>query len=438
MKRIGSAFWGVVVLARTAGTGSSDGFTPNCPNGNANDRTRKGTGIMNGKTTMKKHGFAHGLFRAAACLLLSAGVARADAAAYEPAAWNVAARRAFAVRRFGIFIHWGLYANYAQGEWYLHDGKFGRHYDADKGRGLDEEAYSRMKDGFCPSKFDAREWVRVFKDAGAKYVTFTSRHHDGFSMWHTKADDGYNIANTPFGRDVVGELAAACREEGLQLNFYYSLIDWHRKDYPPGIDSDKVPLADRKPDCAAYKKFMLAQIGELIDGYGPGCIWFDGEWEHAEFKDGKWVRTLDWGFGEIYDFIHSKKVLTANNNHQPIRPKEDVQLFGRDLPGENSDGRLSARRRQGGRFDAAREDAVSSLPRSGEDGIHLQIAGRHRVGVPPRDRRSRPRDAHGGRRNARLDRAFRRRRVRHRCQAGSEMRRRPCDIIDARCRKKSA
>ena len=244
--------------------------------------------------------------------------------------WRLDAQQRFAEQRFGIFIHWGLYANYAQGEWYQQES------------GLDSETYGRMMDGFCPSKFDAKEWVRVFKQAGAKYVTITSRHHDGFSLWPTKVDDGYNIANTPFRRDILGELSKACDEVGLQLNFYYSLMDWHRKDYPAGTVAQKV-FGEQKGDYASYKKFMMAQIAELIDRYHPGNIWFDGEWEHASHKDdGTWERTLDWEFDDIYDLIHSKHTLVANNNHQPIREKEDIQLFERDLPGDNSDGGFSA------------------------------------------------------------------------------------------------
>ena len=264
-----------------------------------------------------------------ACIVLSAAVmTSALNADYTPEKWNLEAREKFAAQRFGIFIHWGIYANYAQGEWYQQN------------IGIDTETYGRMKDGFCPSKFDAKEWVRVFKDAGAKYVTITSRHHDGFSLWPTKADDGYNIGETPFRRDILGEIAKACEEEGLQLNFYYSLVDWHRKDYPPGPRSRKC-LGDQKGDYASYKRFMMAQISELIDNYHPGNIWFDGEWDHAKCKDGVWERTLDWGLDEIYDLIHSKKTLVANNNHQPIRPKEDIQLFERDLPGDNSDAGFS-------------------------------------------------------------------------------------------------
>ena len=245
---------------------------------------------------------------------------------YQPEEWNLKARKAFTDQRFGVFIHWGLYANYAQGEWYQQNIT------------MDTETYGRMKDGFCPSKFDAKEWVRIIKGAGAKYLTITSRHHDGFSLWPSKVDEtGYTIANTPFRRDILGELAAACKEAGIQLNFYYSLMDWHRKDYPSGTVSGHV-FGQQKGDYASYKKFMMGQITELIDTYHPGNIWFDGEWEHAECKDGVWKRDLDWEFDDIYDLIHSKKVLVANNNHQPIRPKEDIQLFERDLPGENGAG----------------------------------------------------------------------------------------------------
>ena len=246
------------------------------------------------------------------------------AADYAPEKWNLEAREKFAAQRFGIFIHWGIYANYAQGEWYQQN------------IGMDTETYGRMKDGFYPSKFDAKEWVRVFKDAGAKYVTITSRHHDGFSLWPTKVDDGFNIANTPFKRDILGELSKACDEAVLQLNFYYSLMDWHRKDYPAGTAAVKC-LGQQKGDYESYKKFTLAQIGELIDSYHPGNIWFDGEWDNpAKVVDGKLVPTLDWDFDAIYDLIHSKKTLVANNNHQIIRPKEDIQLFERDLPGEGA------------------------------------------------------------------------------------------------------
>lgn len=265
-------------------------------------------------------------FRMLVGLLIAFGTFSASASSYLPERWNRDARKKFSEQRFGVFIHWGLYANYAQGEWYLENGN------------LDEAAYSRMKDGFYPSGFDAREWVKTFKRAGVKYVTITSRHHDGFSLWPSKVDDGYNVGNTPFRRDVLGELAVACREEGLQLNLYYSLMDWHRADYPTGRQrAARSTLEFKDENYASYKKFMMAQISELIDRYHPGIIWFDGEWDH-EKKWSELANPLDWELDDIYDLIHSKHVLVANNHHLEIRDKEDIQLFERDLPGENNEG----------------------------------------------------------------------------------------------------
>ena len=123
------------------------------------------------------------------------------------------ARRQFADLKFGIFIHWGFYSTYAQGEWYL------------ERAGLPGEEYEHAANAFYPHDFNAMEWCQAFRAAGAKYVVFTSRHHDGFSMFGTKASD-YNIVQaTPFRRDVVKELADACRACGLKLGLYYSLVD---------------------------------------------------------------------------------------------------------------------------------------------------------------------------------------------------------------------
>ena len=247
-------------------------------------------------------------------------VALCAAAEYRPEAWNLQAREKFAEQRYGVFIVWGLYAYYAQGECYMLQRK------------IDRDAYEHIVDGFYPSKFNAREWVRIVRRSGAKYITVTARHCDGFALWPSKVDDGYNIAATPFKRDVIGELAEACKAEGIQLNLYYSLMDWHRRDYPLGRSCKwlKAYAKDQKPDYASYKRYMLGQITELLDNYHPGNIWFDCEWDQYDRDRGG---TFDWGFDEIFDLIHSRQVLVANNNHRAPRPKEDIQLFERDLPG---------------------------------------------------------------------------------------------------------
>ena len=247
-------------------------------------------------------------------------VALCAAAEYRHEAWNLQAREKFAEQRYGVFIVWGLYAYYAQGECYMLQRK------------IDRDAYEHIVDGFYPSKFNAREWVRIVRRSGAKYITVTARHCDGFALWPSKVDDGYNIAATPFKRDVIGELAEACKTEGIQLNLYYSLMDWHRRDYPLGRSCKwlKAYAKDQKPDYASYKQYMLGQITELLDNYHPGNIWFDCEWDQYDRDRGG---TFDWGFDEIFDLIHSRQVLVANNNHRAPRPKEDIQLFERDLPG---------------------------------------------------------------------------------------------------------
>jgi len=251
---------------------------------------------------------------ATACM---ASIVLSSALASEVPDWQVKARKEFGEQRFGIFIHWGIYATYAQGEWY-------------QSGGIPRKVYARAANGFCPARFDAHKWVRAFKAAGAKYVTFTTRHHDGFSMYATKFSEGnYDIMHTPFRRDIVKELADACHEEGLQINFYYSLMDWWRTDYPLGR-SDKY-LVDRelnaKADYASYKRFMLNQLGELLTNYGKvGCIWLDGDGDHLEGTETE-LPNGGWGYDEIYDFIHAHKTLVGNNCNMPTREKEDIQFF---------------------------------------------------------------------------------------------------------------
>ena len=239
---------------------------------------------------------------------------------YTPAPENLQRRAEFEGFRLGIFIHWGIYSTFAQGEWYLNSG-------------IDQNEYAKAADAFYPHRFDARAWTAAFKDAGAKYVTFTTRHHDGFSMWDT-ATGNYNIVRaTPFGRDVLRELSEACEADGLRLHLYYSILDWMREDYPAGGTGKAVGVTP-KPDYDSYFDFMKRQIGELLTGYGPiGGLWFDGYWDHKE-------ESFDWRMPELYAFAHSLRpeVLIGNNHHLSPLEGEDFQMFERDLPGENTAG----------------------------------------------------------------------------------------------------
>lgn len=176
--------------------------------------------------------------------------------------------------RFGMFIHWGLYAILA-GEW---NGKktprIGEWIMNDLQIPLDE--YTPLVKRFNPVKYDARAWVRTAKDAGAKYIVITSKHHDGFCLWDSKQGD-YNIASTPYKRDLLKPLAAACKAEGVRLCFYHSIMDWHHPDYLPRRKWDTRPADTASLD--RYVAYMKAQLKELVVNYDPGVLWFDGEWE---------------------------------------------------------------------------------------------------------------------------------------------------------------
>lgn len=245
-------------------------------------------------------------------------------AQYQPTEEILQARKEFQDEKFGVFIHWGLYAMLAHGEWVMNNER------------LNAEEYSHLADGFYPSKFDADAWVKAIKEAGAKYITITSRHHEGFSMFDTKASDYDVIDATPFRRDILKELAQACQKHDMKLHFYYSHLDWTREDYPVGRTGKTSGRPTDKQNYESYLSFMKQQLTELLTNYGPvGCIWFDGWWDH-DFEADK----FDWRLKEQYDLIHTLQpsCLVLNNHHQVPFPGEDIQGFEQDLPGENTHG----------------------------------------------------------------------------------------------------
>jgi alpha-L-fucosidase len=177
--------------------------------------------------------------------------------------------------RFGMFIHWGIYAVPARGEWVMNNEK------------IPVAEYEKIAAEFNPVKFDAKEWVRVAKAAGMKYIVITSKHHDGFSMFDTKLTDYSIMKATPFKRDPMKELAAACKEAGIKFCFYYSIMDWHEAGpQPPGVEYNNKPIKD----FPKYVTYMKGELKELVTQYGPlGILWFDGQWipqwTAAEGKD---------------------------------------------------------------------------------------------------------------------------------------------------------
>jgi len=172
--------------------------------------------------------------------------------------------------RFGMFIHWGLYALPARHEWVKHHER------------MTNEQYQKYFENFDPDLYDPKEWARMAKEAGMKYVVLTSKHHEGFCLWDTRYTD-YKSTNTPIGKDLIREFVEAFRAEGLKVGFYYSLLDWHHPDYtidrnhPQRQESDAdYNRLNKGKDMNRYRAYMKDQVRELLTNYGEiSIIWFD-------------------------------------------------------------------------------------------------------------------------------------------------------------------
>ena len=163
--------------------------------------------------------------------------------------------------RFGMFIHWGPVSLTAKEIGWA------------RGTSVPVEKYDNLYKEFNPTKFHADEWVSIAKEAGMKYIVITAKHHDGFCLWDTKLTD-YNIMNSPFKRDVLKELSAACKKQGIGFGTYYSVCDWHHPDFP--LTSPGGSKKREKSDLDAYNRYLLGQIKELVTNYGPlVTLWND-------------------------------------------------------------------------------------------------------------------------------------------------------------------
>lgn len=242
---------------------------------------------------------------------------------YIPSEDNIKARSEFQDNKFGIFLHFGLYSMLADGEWIMTN------------KNLNYKEYAKLAGGFYPSGFNASEWVSAIKASGAKYICITTRHHDGFSLFDTRYSD-YNIVKaTPFKRDIIKELADECHKQGIKLHLYYSILDWSRDDYYPLGRTGRGTGRTTKGEWKDYYKFMNNQLTELLTNYGKvGAVWLDGWWDHDQDPD------FDWQFPAMYENIHKLQpaCLIGNNHHITPFSGEDIQIFERDLPGENKAG----------------------------------------------------------------------------------------------------
>ncbi len=240
----------------------------------------------------------------------------------------------FSDAKFGLFIHWGIYSVLG-GEWN------GKSYS---GEWIMEQAkipaaeYEKIAGQFNPVKFDPAEWVKIAKDAGMKYITITSKHHDGFAMFDSKVSNYDIVDSTPYKKDVLKMLADECEKQNMPLFFYYSQLDWRNPDYFPRGQTGHNAGRPNSGDFDKYIDYMNAQLAELCSGrYGKiAGIWFDGWWDQQKRKGSKQSK-VNWRLKETYDLIHrlQPQALIGSNHHEAPFEGEDFQMFEKGVPGKD-------------------------------------------------------------------------------------------------------
>lgn len=218
------------------------------------------------------------------------GALRAETPAEKTARMNW-----FNEARFGMFIHWGVYSEAAgnfkgkpvpgAGEWLQSGGKIPA-----------EEYRAELLPKFNPVKYDPEAWVVAAKNAGMKYIVITSKHHDGFCLWDSELTD-WDVASSPHKKDLLKPLAVACAKHGIKFCLYHSIMDWAHPDYGTKT-SWRGNANNPQPDMDQFTTYLKGQLKEIVTGYQPGILWFDGEWEGAWTHDrGKdlyeYLRKLD-------------------------------------------------------------------------------------------------------------------------------------------------
>ena len=230
------------------------------------------------------------------------------------------AREWFQNAKFGMFIHWGVYSVLGDGEWVMNNKK------------IPISEYEKLAPKFNPTEYDPAQWVSMAKNAGMKYITITSKHHDGFAMWGAKQSTWNIVDATPYKKDALKMLANECKKQGIKLFFYHSHLDWHHPDYYPRGRTGQSSGRPENGDFNRYLDYMDAQLRELLTDYGEiGGIWFDGWWDRPD---------AEWRLNKTYSLIHSLQpaTLIGNNHHRMPFEGEDYQMFEKDLPGHNTAG----------------------------------------------------------------------------------------------------
>ena len=205
----------------------------------------------------------------------------------------------FTADRFGLFIHFGLYAEAARHEWV-------KSYEK-----ISNEEYQKYFDHFDPDLYDPKAWAKAAKNAGMKYFIITTKHHEGFCLWDSKYTD-YKVTNTPYGKDLLTPMVEAFRAEGLKVGFYHSLLDWHHPDYTvdachPMRENAEYIAQDKDRDITRYADYLYNQVEELMTQFGKiDIIWFDFSVSPAN------------GFaGKGKDIWQSERILKMVRSYQP-------------------------------------------------------------------------------------------------------------------------
>jgi alpha-L-fucosidase len=239
---------------------------------------------------------------------------------YTPTEDNLKNRQWFQDAKFGLFIHWGVYSVLGDGEWVMNNQR------------IDKSTYQKLPAFFNPIDYNPKEWVAMAKAAGMKYITITSKHHDGFAMFDSKLTDWDIVDRTPYKKDILKMLADECRKEGIKLFFYHSQLDWYQDNYYPRGGTGLSAGRPEQGEWYKYLDFMDGQLTELLTNYGEiGGIWFDGFWDKPK---------ADWRLNKTYSMIHSlqPECLVGSNHHLAPFPGEDFQMFEKDLPGQKTTG----------------------------------------------------------------------------------------------------
>lgn len=237
--------------------------------------------------------------------------------------------------RFGLFIHWGLYALPARHEWVMSYEK------------IHPERYQRYFDHFEPDLFDAKQWAKAAKAAGMKYFVVTTKHHDGFVLWDSQLTN-YKVTNTPIKRDLLREMIEAFRGEGLKVGLYHSLLDWNHPEFPvdglhPQREDEEFKKQTGDRDVEKYAEYLHGQVRELLTNYGKiDYLWFDFSYPQMNWEWAKGKGPKDWQSEKLEQLVMELQPHILLNNRlglnrgvntspEQVLPKEGLKEKGQPV-----------------------------------------------------------------------------------------------------------